>query len=96
VTFNGGANPFVSVVTINDSFNVASVARNATGDYTINWITPFANANYAVSGMAMDIRAYSIDIQSVTPASIRILLLKADGNVQIDRPFISLMAVGRQ
>lgn len=35
---------------ITNSFNVSSVTYNATGDYTVNWNTNFANANYAFSG----------------------------------------------
>ena len=33
--------------TINGSFNVGSVTKNATGDYTLNFTTAMANANYA-------------------------------------------------
>ncbi|MAH47112.1 hypothetical protein CMI37_14895 [Candidatus Pacearchaeota archaeon] len=32
-----------------DSLNVASLARNATGDYTVTWDVSFANANYAAT-----------------------------------------------
>ena len=44
VFFNG-----VSSTTINGSFNVSSVTRNGTGDYTVNFTTALTNANYAVS-----------------------------------------------
>jgi len=33
--------------TIRSSFNIASVTRNSTGDYTIAFAAPMANANYA-------------------------------------------------
>ena len=36
--------------TINDSFNVSSVTRNSTGNYTVNFTTSMANANYAITG----------------------------------------------
>jgi hypothetical protein len=39
--FNGGTG------TILDSFNVASVTKNGTGDYTVNFTTAFATASYA-------------------------------------------------
>ena len=42
VYFNGGVGP-----TINGSFNVSSVTRNGTGDYTVNFTTAMANSNYA-------------------------------------------------
>lgn len=38
--------------TIRASYNVTSVTKNATGDYTINFTVPFSSANYAFSGMA--------------------------------------------
>ena len=33
--------------TINQSFNVSSITRNGTGDYTVNFTTAMPNANYA-------------------------------------------------
>jgi len=44
-------------VGINDSFNVSSIVDNGTGDYTINWDTDFANANYAVAAFASHVTA---------------------------------------
>ena len=41
VNFNG-----VTTATIRASFNVSSVTRNATGDYTINFATAFSDTNY--------------------------------------------------
>jgi hypothetical protein len=43
VNFNGNTSPG----TIRSSYNVSSVTRNATGDYTVNFATPMADANYA-------------------------------------------------
>ena len=34
---------------VRDSFNVASVADNGTGEYTVTFDTDFANINYAIS-----------------------------------------------
>ena len=42
VNFNG-----TGTVAIRDSFNVSSITDNGTGDYTVNWGTDFADANYA-------------------------------------------------
>jgi hypothetical protein len=36
--------------TISDSYNVSSVTRNATADYSVNFTTAMANANYAFAG----------------------------------------------
>lgn len=44
--YNGATDSIVS------SFNLASVTKNATGDYTFTWSTPFANAEYFVTAMA--------------------------------------------
>lgn len=45
VNFNGNG-----TIAIRDSFNVASITDNGTGDYTINLTTAMANANYAITG----------------------------------------------
>lgn len=37
---------------INSQFNVSSVTRNATGNYTINFTNQLNDNNYAVSGFA--------------------------------------------
>jgi hypothetical protein len=34
---------------IRSSYNVSSVTKNGTGDYTVNFTTPMANANYSTS-----------------------------------------------
>ena len=47
VNFDG-----VTTTTINSSFNVSSVTRNSTGDYTVNFTTAMANANYSIVAMA--------------------------------------------
>ena len=52
VNFNG-----VTTVTINNSFNVSSVTRNGTGDYTLNFTTAMANANYVATCSARQLTA---------------------------------------
>lgn len=47
VNFDGAA----ATPTIRASGNVTSITDNGTGDYTINFTTAFADANYAVAGM---------------------------------------------
>lgn len=49
VNFDGTTSP----ITIRASLNVSSITDNGTGDYTVNFTTALANANYAVSGTAM-------------------------------------------
>lgn len=45
VNFNGTTSPG----TIRSSYNVSSVTKNGTGDYTVNFATAMADANYSVS-----------------------------------------------
>lgn len=51
VVFNG-----TGTLSVIDSFNVTSVTDNGTGDYTVNFTTAFANANYAMAAF-VDIAA---------------------------------------
>lgn len=44
--YTGGGN------TIYGSYNVSSVTKNGTGDYTLNFTTAMANTNYAYAGLA--------------------------------------------
>ena len=55
---------------ITGSYNVASVTKNGTGDYTINFTTAMPNSNYAFVGtMAMTWgRTIQVDASSDTAA----------------------------
>jgi hypothetical protein len=62
-TIHGSAKAWVnftgySTVTIRDSYNVSSITDNGTGDYTINFITGFSNANYSHTYAIGDDTAY--------------------------------------
>ena len=48
----------VTTVTVSASFNVSSVTRSATGNYTINLTTALTDANYSVIGMSQGQSAY--------------------------------------
>ena len=45
VNFNG-----TGTVAIRASYNVSSITDNGTGDYTVNFTTALADANYAING----------------------------------------------
>jgi hypothetical protein len=47
VNFNG-----TGTVAIRASYNVSSITDNGTGDYTVNFTTALADANYSFAGMA--------------------------------------------
>jgi hypothetical protein len=38
---------------INDSFNMATLTDNGTGDYTISFTNDFSNVNYSFAGISM-------------------------------------------
>ena len=55
--YNGIAKAWVNFVgqtgVVNNAFNVSSITRNGTGDYTANFTTAMPNANYVVAGSAV-------------------------------------------
>jgi len=85
---------------IKDSFNVASVVKNAVGDYTVTFIGTMANLNYGVVG-TVDCNPDSSggivfpDYVSITTTTFRIVtgvpgtyastsISKVDGIVMVD------------
>jgi hypothetical protein len=50
VNFNG-TGTIGQPQTIRSSYNVSSVTKNATGDYTVNFATAMTDANYSVMGI---------------------------------------------
>ena len=56
------------IITVNASYNIASVVRNSTGNYTITFTTSFLSANYAVlpgtctgyTGSSLTLHVYSL------------------------------------
>jgi hypothetical protein len=53
VNFNGAG-----TVAIRASGNVSSITDNGTGDYTVNFTTAMADANYSAVAMGQDLPAY--------------------------------------
>jgi len=49
VNFNG-----TSTVAIRASYNVSSITDNGTGDYTVNFTTAFADANYTMTSSSAE------------------------------------------
>jgi hypothetical protein len=47
--------------TINGSYNISSVVRNSTGQYTVNFTNAMANANYSVMSSASPNAAGSVN-----------------------------------
>jgi len=63
IQFTGGATP-----TVNASFNVGSITRGGTGNYTINFSSAMPDAKYAVMGSVNGVTA-STYAGSVGPAT---------------------------
>ncbi len=83
VSFDGQTTP----PTILDSFNVSSVDRAATGDYTVNFLTPMDNTNFIVVGTTKGNRTFgsvlTLDVNSVrvlTYAGADASAIEIDGN----------------
>jgi hypothetical protein len=75
-------NPSSGTVVLNNSFNVSSVTRNATGDYTVSFTTAMPNANYVMGAVlgngtsTTDGVAWVVSFQSttnITTSSCRII-----------------------
>ena len=68
VNFNG-----TGVVAIRSSFNVSSITDNGTGDYTVNFTTALADANYCITGTMGDYipanTARSVSVSTATAPS---------------------------
>jgi hypothetical protein len=55
---------------IRSSYNVSSITKNATGDYTVNFATPMADANYSVIGSCAYVFPSSASYNTVIPSYI--------------------------
>lgn len=86
----------LGVVTINDSYNVASVLRNATGDFTITFTEALTNGSYAVAGIVRKIGVSGgvleqHDAPTRTTAAHRIYTGNMSANVTIDPEYCSVI-----
>lgn len=93
VKFNG------STASINGSFNVSSITKNGTGDWTVNLTTAMPNSNFSsvasTGDAAMAGSAYANQITNCgrqTTTSFRIL--NTSGNVVYDSTQVSAIAIG--
>jgi prophage DNA circulation protein len=48
------------------SYNVSSVTRNGTGDYTVNFTNAFSDLNYALAGLTTASGATALNLYSST------------------------------
>lgn len=79
VNFNG------STATIRTSYNVSSVTRNTTGDYTVNFTNALADANYsAVYGGASSASNMGRYISSITASAYRFVCCNTNNAGSVD------------
>ena len=80
VNFDGNG-----TVAINSDFNVSSITDNNIGDYTVNFSTALANANYAVSFGINSFAANNTAIQCCvhSPSEVGTPTLKTDSQLRI-------------
>jgi hypothetical protein len=97
VNFAGGS------ATIRDSFNVSSVTRNSTGDYTVSFTTALSNSNYTVTSFVGDssvasapVTAVFGDTSSLSTGSVRFKTTAHNGSTTLllDCSHISIVIVG--
>ena len=81
--------------TINGSFNISSVTRNGTGDYTFNFSTAMPNANYATLAQTTDTPTYGsytvVYLGSNTTTSVRIINFGASGGALERNCFMAVL-----
>jgi hypothetical protein len=84
--------------TIRASFNVSSVYKNGTGDYTINFTSALPDANYCITGITSISGYYGADTALIlgealsasntyslkTASAIRVYTLNNDSNALVD------------
>lgn len=92
VNFNG-----VTTATIRASYNVSSVTRNGTGDYTVNFTTAMPDANYCVLTTGDDVDCATGIVgrsggspTNPTTTSVRVWQFLSDVNIFVDAQFFNV------
>lgn len=79
VSWNG-----TGAVVVRDSYNVSSITDNGTGDFTVNFATPMASANYSftytVGGVGNVMNMASGALAAPTVSALRVTSVSAAGN----------------
>jgi hypothetical protein len=91
VNFNG-----TGTVAIRDSYNVSSITDNGVGDYTVNFQTALADANYCVqtTGDNADCATGANYLNSQAAGSVRVWQFLSDTNTYADATFFNATIFG--
>jgi hypothetical protein len=89
VNFNG-----TSTVAIRASYNVSSITDNGTGDYTVNFTTALADANYAAvagAGNGDDTTSFINGVAQAAPTTSAVRLKVVNSStVASDRTYVHI------
>ena len=94
--YNGAAKAWVNfngtgTVAIRAQFNVSSITDNGAGDYTVNFTTALADANYTVAGVGNRGSAYIVALNDpvAVPTSSSLRIQTTSGNfTSTDSPYV--------
>jgi len=96
-----------STPTINSQFNVSSITRNGTGDYTVNFTTVMPNANYCINvscsnassganffgGATLNVATSSATTQAPTTSACRFIVYN-NSSTLIDPLYVNVSVQG--
>ena len=90
INFNG-----TGTISINEQYNVSSITDNGTGDYTINFATPFGSSNYSIVGSNSQSAAGTLIVTfyDQTSSSVKLHLGDVNGTAS-DSLIVSVIATG--
>jgi len=85
------------VIAERDSYNVAGIADNAVGEYTVTWDIDFANDDYAVGGAGYtDQATYNavVIVRTLNTEWVEFQTLNVAGPAKVDSAQIFIIAIG--
>jgi hypothetical protein len=88
VNFNG-----TGTVAIRSSYNVSSITDNGTGDYTVNFATALADANYSVCATSTQNRIAGFQGTTPTTTAYRLTVQPPSGALS-DESYIFVQVFG--
>lgn len=91
VLFDGTSAP----PTIRGQYNVGSITKNATGDYTVSFTNALSSANYSVVGSCIGSSgnwAYNVGTKNsvLSAGSVRFVVTYTNGDSNFDVPYVSI------
>ena len=91
INYNGAAawGSVANTGAILDSLNIASVAKDTDGSYTVTFATPMPNANYAVTADVVQTSAQpsAINFKNKTATGFEVIIRKVNDESLIDKAF---------